>query len=166
MRQPKADHQQAEERHVLGVEEGLRVDARMQQEEQQGKERQQTAAEQSVGQQIAGIAGDHEEQVRQQVASQIEAAALARPKSLFEQRKRHLQDRPVQSVPRVLKLIEPALASEIPQRRFADGALIGRVDPNAVVVCHGNGKQQRQPTHDQRPGMAGKPAEPADQWYP
>ena len=45
VREPERNHEHDEEGHILGVEEGVRVDARMQQEQHHGQKRQRPAAE-------------------------------------------------------------------------------------------------------------------------
>ena len=72
----QADHEQGEERYVLGVEEGMRVDARMQQEERQCEQRKSAAAEQSISKQVASEAASKEEQVCHQVAGEEHAVAV------------------------------------------------------------------------------------------
>jgi len=49
--QVQRDHEHAQEGQVFGVEEGVSVDARVEQENQHGEERDETASEQPISQQ-------------------------------------------------------------------------------------------------------------------
>ena len=55
--------------HVFGVDEGLGVQSRLQQEQQHGEQRDDLTAEQPAYQQIAEEATRYEEQVAQDVAA-------------------------------------------------------------------------------------------------
>ena len=127
----------------------------MQQEQRQREQRQPAAAEHTPGQQIGREAGNQEEDVRRQVSDNVEFALSLRKEDAFDQPQRRLEDRPVHSVARRPKQIETALAGQMPQRCLANGALLIGVSPDAVVVDHGDAKQQRQHANAQRPQVLG-----------
>ena len=69
VRQVERDHEHAQERQVFGVEERVGVQSRMQQKQQHGGQRDESAAEQPVRQQP----GEESAREKEQVANQVSA---------------------------------------------------------------------------------------------
>ena len=152
--EPERDHERGEEGDVLRVEERVRVDAGMQQEQEHGDDGERSAAEQTQGEQVAEDAAREEGQVREQMPDEVEVPAVIQTGDAFEERERRLERDAVVAVGGVTQLLEGALAvpREVVQRGVPDRALVRLVRPDAVVVQRERGRQREEHAHErQRP---------------
>ena len=164
MDEVEGDHEGGEEGDVLRVEEGVRVDARVQQEQRHRHERQQPVAEQPQREQVAADAARQEKQVREEVSGEMNPPAVldrthphAKAGDAFDERQRRLENRAIPPVRGAPQLVEGALAvpQEVVERRVPDVALGGRVPPEVVVVERERAHAQEERGHShERPVAA------------
>ena len=95
MRQVQADHEHAQKGGVLAVEKGMGVDTRMKQKQEHRQHREQPVAKQPIRKQIAEKTTCEKEQMRDQMAHQINIAAVLQPQSELYQRQRQLESHAV-----------------------------------------------------------------------
>ena len=76
MGEQQGDGEQSKKRNVLRVEERMRVQPRLQHEQQRGQQRQRAAPAESLRQRAAGDAAEQKEDVRQHVTQQHDGAGV------------------------------------------------------------------------------------------
>ena len=89
--QIQAYHEHAQERQILAVHKRMGVQARMQQEDEHGEQRQEAAAEHAVGQQPAEKAARQKEGVGKRVSSEIDRAGIFLAQDALDNRQRDLE---------------------------------------------------------------------------
>ena len=152
----QANHEQACERRILGVEERMRVDAGMQQKDDQREQRQTAAPEHSPSQQIGGETASDEEQVGEQVAAQIQAAAVVERENAFDELQRQLECGAVVAGAVVRQGVEGVVvARQVTQVHLGDPLIVLRIGKHAVIVHHQDADEQRYRADGQRPSVAG-----------
>ncbi len=159
MHEVQRDHEHGEERDVLPIEEGIRVEAGMEQEQRRGHERQRPAAEHAQDKQVAEHPADEEEQVREDVPAEKDVRLVAQAEDVFEdESERRLEGCAVVAAFGIVQLPEGALAvpCEVVQRRVPDHALGPRVRPNAVVVEHERANEQGERAHERQWPVGGE----------
>ena len=154
----QAHHEEGGERRVLGVEERVRVEPRVQREGGQREQRRPQAAKQPAGQQRRGRSAGEEGEVREQVPREVDVAAVHLPQRALDHRQRRLEGGAV--VPQPIKVWQPPVPERriVPKREIHRGmaqiALIhGIVRRDAVVIM------DRDPQHSQQP-QRGRDADP------
>ena len=155
------DHEHREEGDVLRIEEGVRVDARMEQEQHRGDERQRPAPEHAQDEQVAEDAADEEEQMREEVPAEKDVTAVLQADDAFQQKdERRLEGRAVVPVRGNEQLPEGALAvsREVVQRHVPDHALGLRVHPGAVVFERECAGEQEERAHERERPMGSSPS--------
>ena len=85
------DNQHRRERNILAVKERVGIQARMQQKQQHSQQRYPTTAQRPIREHPARKAPRDKEQVRKQVARQIDMAAVIQPERPRNQKQRHLK---------------------------------------------------------------------------
>ena len=154
VREIERDHESDEEGNVFRVEEGVRVDARMQQEQHQGDERQQPVAEHAQHEQIAEDAADQEKQVGEEVPVPV----IFQTGDALDEGERRLERRAVIAISGNALLVEGALAvpQHVVDRRIPDRALVSFILADAVVVEHERGHEQEERARAEQPPMGGQ----------
>ena len=162
VQQEQRQHEQAEERHVLGVEEGMRVQAGMQDEQAQRAEGQPSVARQMQRQLRAAPAAQHEEQVARQMAAEQNVAAVFQPQQTLDRQQEQLEGDAVRSIPMRQELVTAPQRvvrgdeGDIPLQRLIYG--------RAVVVQQANPCERQEEARQaravgrQEPGGARTPA--------
>ena len=132
MDQEQRHHEHRRERDVLGVEERVRIQPRMQHEDEQRERRQQPAAEQPVGQQVAEQAAGEEEEMRQEMPNKMDMAYVLKRENMLGEVERNLERNAVMPDPIGEQPLGSAqsIVGSIP----TESSLISFVRGHAVVV--------------------------------
>ena len=148
--QAQRDHEQAQERQILGVEERVRVQPGMQHEQRQGEERQPPVVEQPARQQVTGQPRRQEQQVGQEVAHQVDAAAVAESQGALQ--RLHGQERALEgdAVETVMSIRKSAASQDVTKLSDGGGPAGRLVHRHAVVVEHDDADGQQQAAGGQR----------------
>ena len=131
----------AEKRQVLGVDEGMGVEARGQQEQQHGEQREQPVVKKPRRQQVAKETADYEEQVRQEMTPEMDVPRVFQPQNpLCQQKQRQLKGNAVKSI---MGLQQGFVAMQDIAGGVDDQvALIGFIACGAVVIQNGKSRKQ------------------------
>ena len=148
VRQQQRDHDHAEERHVLAVEEGVRVEPGVAEEEQHRKQRQRAAAEQAARQQIASERADQKEAVAQDVTGQEDVPFVGQSQSPLGGQQGDLERRPV--IAQVVAQEPRVLAEHVVDRELADAVLRQLVVREPVVARGHHAERQGRDEHAER----------------
>ena len=144
------DHERDEEGNVLRVEERVRVDARMQQEQDHGDERQQPVVEEPKREDVAGRSAGDEEQMDEQVPAKQEIPVVAQVEDALDQHERRLEGRAVEAAGIILHPVENPLAipREVVERRLPDPALRRPIQAQVVIVKRERARDQEGSARD------------------
>ncbi len=142
VREQQRQHEQAEEGQVLGVEEGVRVQARVQQEQAQRRQRQPPAAVQAEGQRGRAQAAGQKEQMRQQVAQEVDGAAVLQAQRALRPQQRRFHRDPVHAILVAQQLV--VAAPDVIQSELRGTALHALVCMHAVIVQHRHPREQEE----------------------
>ena len=85
VREKERDGEHNEERDVFAVEERVRVQTRMQQEEQRGQQRERATAEEPQGEQVDEESAGEKEQMRQQMPAEVDRPAVLQLQRLLDE---------------------------------------------------------------------------------
>ena len=143
MGEPEADGEQGEGGDVLGVGEGVGVDARLEGEQGEGEEGGEGGARHAPRQQGAAQRAGEEEEVSGGVAQQVGVAHVVEAQGLPGEQDRQFERRAVEPAIGDRPEVELACAGDIAPIDFGDLALLVVVGSDPVIVEDGGRRRRR-----------------------
>ena len=136
MNQQQGNHKHTKERNILAVEEGMGIEAGVQQEQQHSEQGEQAVVEQAHGQQVTADPAQQEEQVGQEMTAEIDGTGIFQSQDPLDQQQGEFEYSTVRSVPILHKVI--IFSRDVVGVQDSDVTLYGLVPRYAVVIEYGD----------------------------
>ena len=157
VRHVQRDHEHAQKRQILAVEERMRVQPRLQHEQEQGEQRHGPAAGQPIDEQRTTPATDQKEGVRHQMPQEIDALRVLQPHPALQQEQGEFEGDSIVLVVLFGEPVQPVGGARDEGEVPGGYALLScRIGHDPIVAPYGGPYQEERHTDQQRLNRPGK----------